>query len=240
MKLNTFVIAAMVAMLPMTTVFAAELPDGPHIALSGSGTLLVKPDIATLLIEVRVADKEAASAKKKSDARVAKYLDLLEENGIAKSDVDSANIHVRPEYHYPNSSSGSKEVREYAAVREVKVTVRDLDKLNTLLDGALALGLNEIRDVNLSVSKDEAYRTEVRKMAVDDAIAKAKILAQNFGVTLGPVFSIDYHSSNDMSMPVMMRAHKSEALAATSADQTYEQQTISFTDQVDVVFDIQR
>lgn len=241
MKLKALAAAAMMIALPVTMqVQAAELPNGPHIVTSGTGTIEVKPDIATLLIEVKVSDKEAAVAKKQNDERVAKYMDFLDKNGIAKADIDAANIQTRLEYHYPNSGSNAEVVKDYAAVRQVKVTVRNLDKLNTLLDGALSAGLNEIRDVNLGVAKDEAYRAEVRKKAVDDAIAQAKGLAKDFGVTLGPVFSIRYRAQNNAPVPVMMRAYKADSAAGTTAEQTYQQQTISFNDQVDVVFDLQR
>ncbi|MBK5144438.1 oxidative stress defense protein [Budviciaceae bacterium BWR-B9] len=238
MKLKALAMAAVVAMLPMT-MQAAEVPDGPHIVTSGTGTIEVKPDMATLLIEVKVSDKDAAVAKKQNDERVAKYMEFLEKNGIAKADIDAANIQTRLEYNYPNSNDSSKVVKDYAAVRQVKVTVRQLDKLNTLLDGALSAGLNEIRDVTLGVAKDDAYRNEVRKKAVENAKVQAEELAKDFGVKLGPVFSIRYRAANPMPVP-MMRAYKSDAVSASGIDETYQQQSISFNDQVDVVFDIQR
>ncbi|MBK5073475.1 oxidative stress defense protein [Budviciaceae bacterium CWB-B4] len=238
MKLKALAMAAVVAMLPMT-MQAAELPDGPHIVTSGTGTIEVQPDMATLLIEVKVSDKDAAVAKKQNDERVAKYMEFLEKNGIAKADIDAANIQTRLEYNYPNSNDSSKVVKDYAAVRQVKVTVRQLDKLNTLLDGALSAGLNEIRDVTLGVAKDDTYRNEVRKKAVENAKVQAEELAKDFGVKLGPVFSIRYRAANPMPVP-MMRAYKSDAVSASGIDQTYQQQSISFNDQVDVVFDIQR
>ncbi|AWH89357.1 oxidative stress defense protein [Limnobaculum parvum] len=238
MKLKALAMAAVVAMLPMT-MQAAELPDGPHIVTSGTGTIEVKPDMATLLIEVKVSDKDAAVAKKQNDERVAKYMEFLEKNGIVKADIDAANIQTRLEYNYPNSNDSSKVVKDYAAVRQVKVTVRQLDKLNTLLDGALSSGLNEIRDITLGVTKDDTYRNDVRKKAVENAKIQAEALAKDFGVKLGPVFSIRYRAANPMPVP-MMRAYKSDAVSASGIDETYQQQSISFNDQVDVVFDIQR
>ncbi len=38
-------------------------------------------------------------------------------------------------------------LKGYRAVRTVEVTLRQLDKLNSLLDGTLKAGLNEIRSV---------------------------------------------------------------------------------------------
>ncbi len=50
---------------------ANELPDGPHIVTSDTASVAAVPDIATLAIEVNVAAKDAASAKKQADDRVA-------------------------------------------------------------------------------------------------------------------------------------------------------------------------
>jgi uncharacterized protein YggE len=60
------------------------LPDGPHIVTSGTASVDAVPDIATLAIEVNVAAKDAASAKKQADDRVAQYLSFLEQNGVGK------------------------------------------------------------------------------------------------------------------------------------------------------------
>lgn len=48
-------------------------------------------------------------------------------------------------------------------MRQVQVTLRQLDKLNDLLDGALKSGLNEIRAVELGVASPETYREQARK-----------------------------------------------------------------------------
>ncbi|MBP9642809.1 MAG: oxidative stress defense protein [Budvicia sp.] len=236
MKLKTLAMAAMVAMLPLA-VQAAELPEGPHIVTTGTGSIDVAPDMATLLIEVSVTNKEASVAKKQNDERVAKYMDFLEKNGIAKADIAAANIQTRLDYSYNSGVSSSKADKEYVAIRQVKVTVRDLDKLNTLLDGALSSGLNEIRDITLGVAKDEAFRAEARKKAVDSAVTQAKDLAKDFGVTLGPVFSIRYRAPSSSPAP-MLRSYKADSVSSTSAKETYQQESISFNDQVDVVFDI--
>jgi uncharacterized protein YggE len=109
------------------------LPDGPHIVTSGTASVDAVPDVATLAIEVNVSAKDAASAKKQADDRVAQYLSFLEQNGVEK-DINSANLRTQPDYDYQN---GKSILKGYRAVRTVEVTVRQLDKLNSLLDGAL-------------------------------------------------------------------------------------------------------
>ncbi len=83
---------------------ANELPDGPHIVTSGTASVDAVPDIATLAIEVNVAAKDAATAKKQADERVAQDISFLELNQIAK-DISSANLRTQPDYDYQDGKS---------------------------------------------------------------------------------------------------------------------------------------
>ncbi|KFC79246.1 uncharacterized DUF541 family protein [Ewingella americana ATCC 33852] len=196
------------------------------------------PDIATLAIEVNVSAKDAASAKKQADQRVAEYFAFLQKNGIEKKDINAANLSTQPEYNY--LKDGGTELKGYRAVRQVQVTLRQLDKLNDLLDGALSSGLNEIRSVELGVANPASFRDQARQKAIDNATEQAKSLAEGFHAKLGPVYSIRYHVANYQPMPVARMYKAAEASAQSDAAQTYEQQSIHFDDQVDVVFELQR
>lgn len=234
MKFKVMALAALIGLSAMSAQ-ASELPEGPHIVTSGTASVDAVPDIATLAIEVNVAAKDAATAKKQADERVAQYLSFLEQNQIAKKDISAANLRTQPDYDYQN---GKSILKGYRAVRTVEVTLRQLDKLNALLDGALKAGLNEIRSVSLGVAQPDAYKDKARKAAIEDAIHQAQALADGFNSKLGPVYSVRYHVSNYQPSPVVRMMKAAEA-APVSAQETYEQPTIQFDDQVDVVFQLE-
>lgn len=215
---------------------AEEVPNGPHVVTSGQATVDARPDIATLSIMVNVSSKEAADAKKQADDRVAQYFDFLQKNGIEKKDIDAANLSTQPEYDY--TKEGKSVLKGYRAVRQVQVTLRQLDKLNELLDGALKSGLNEIRAVELGVTNPDSFKDQARKAAIDNATKQAAALAEGFNAKLGQVYSIRYHVANYQPMPMARMYKAASASADTTAQQTYEQQSIHFDDQVDVVFEI--
>ncbi|MCG8707584.1 oxidative stress defense protein [Brenneria sp. 4F2] len=237
MKLRVLTLAAMVGLstLPMLGQ-AAELPDGPHIVTSGTASVDATPDIARLAIEVSVSSKDAADAKKQVDARVAQYFDFLSKNGIEKKDINAANLRTQPEYDY--LKTGGSVLKGYRAVRQVEVTLRQLDKLNELLDGALKSGLNEINTVDLGVADPEVYRDKVRQKAIEQATSQAKSLATGFDATLGPIYSIRYHVTNYQPVPMARMFKTADVAVQSEAAQTYEQQTVHFDDQVDVVFEL--
>jgi len=238
-KLKALAMAAMMGLGTLPAALqAAEVPAGPHVVTSGTASVDATPDIATLAIEVNVSAKDAASAKKQADQRVAEYFAFLQKNGIEKKDINAANLRTQPEYNY--LKDGSSELKGYRAVREVQVTLRQLDKLNDLLDGALSSGLNEIRAVELGVANPDSFRDQARQKAIDNATQQAKALAEGFHAKLGPVYSIRYHVANYQPMPVARMYKTAEAAGQNDAAQTYEQQSIHFDDQVDVVFEIQR
>lgn len=241
MKLKSLALAAMVALGSYTAAAqAAETPAGPHISTSGSAVIQAEPDMATLTINVTVKEKEASAAKAQADKRVAQYFDFLKAQGIEKKDINAANISTSPDYVYDKEKEESV-IRGYNASRSVTVKVHDLNKLNTLLDGALKSGLNDISAVEFGVNNPEKYREEVRQKAISDAISQAKSVAKGFGTELGAVYSIGYNAPQPV--PVMARGKMmlaANAPAAVSADETYEQQTIDFRDQVDVVFELKR
>ena len=239
MKLTKSALAAIVGLsvLPAAAL-ADELPNGPHVVTSGQASVDATPDIATLAIEVSVSSKDASEAKKQADARVAQYFDFLQKNGIEKKDINAANLRTQPEYDY--LKDGKSELKGYRAVRQVQVTLRQLDKLNELLDGALKSGLNEIRSVELGVANPDSYRDKARQAAIENATQQAGALAKGFNTQLGPVYSIRYHVANYQPMPVARMFKTADAAPMTSAAQTYEQQSIHFDDQVDVVFELKR
>jgi hypothetical protein len=238
-KLKALAMAAMIGLgtLPLA-LQAAEVPEGPHVVTSGTSSVDATPDIATLAIEVSVSSKDAAQAKKQVDERVAQYFDFLQKNNIEKKDISAANLRTQPEYDY--LKTGESVLKGYRAVRQVQVTLRQLDKLNELLDGALKSGLNEIRAVELGVAKPDVYREQARQKAIENATQQAASLAKGFNAKLGPVYSIRYHVANYQPMPVARMYKSAGAAAESDAAQTYEQQSIHFDDQVDVVFELQR
>ncbi|MGL4860713.1 MAG: oxidative stress defense protein [Enterobacteriaceae bacterium] len=237
MKLVSMIFAAGMALMA-TVALAADMPAGPYISTMGSATIDVVPDMATLQIDVTVSAKDAVTAKKKIDERVAQYLYFLQKQGVDKKDIASANLRTQPEYDY--RKNGERVLKGYQAIRAVEVKVLKLDHLSTILDGALQAGLNEINRVELGVAKPELYRAEVRKKAIANAIAQARDLAEGFGAKLGPVYSISYRTNSAPPAVGRIMMAMPEASSDAAGAETYQQKNITFSDQVDVVFDLDR
>ncbi len=233
MKLQTAILALIIGLASFTCISAnaVETPAGPYLSTIGTASIDATPDLATINIEVSYLAKDAVEAKRKVDDRVAQYFDFLRKKGIGPKDINAANLSTQPEYDY---QQGASKLKGFRAIRHVQVTLREIGKLNEILDGALKLGLNEIREIKLGVANPDSYHEQVRQKAIQNALLLARSLANGFKVKLGPIYSIHYQADNESSpLPVMfLRAEN----VANSVSQTYQQQTIHFKDQVAVVF----
>ncbi|MCG9738030.1 oxidative stress defense protein [Shewanella insulae] len=209
---------------------AAEL-DFPHIETVGTSELVVKADMAELSVEVVTKADNPAKAKAGSDKAVSDFLARLARAGIARDDIQSANLNLRPDYQYDKETRTNKEVG-YLASRRVVITLRTLDKLNDLLDSALQQGINRIHQINFKSSKEAEMIEQARLMAIKDAKQKAAALAEGFGERIDGVWEIRYQAQG----PVRPMMYKMSAAAPGDIAESYQEAQTSIRDRVEVIY----
>ena len=211
---------------------ADTVPPVQGLHTVGTAMLSVPAEIVVIRVSVVAKKKDALTAKKSVDDRIANYFDFLNKNGIEKKDIDAGNIDTSTDYAY--SENGRKSVTGYSAYRKLIITLRQPDKLNDFLDGALKLQLNEIDNISFTVAHPEEYQEKVRQMAIQNAIDKAESLAKGFGRKVGPLVSIEYMPSEKEE-----RWHYVSYQASPNrATPTYSAKDAVFTDNVEVVFSL--
>lgn len=202
----------------------------PHLETTGVGEVSAQPDMAVFSVEVTENRKTAKEAKEAVDKAVAAFNERLKQQGVERGDIESANITLRPEYHYQKDKK--PELIGYRASRHITVTVKKLDHLNKYLDGALGDGINTINNIQLKVSNEERFIEQARQAAIKDAIAKAESLASGFDVDLDGIWNISYRAS--VPVPMMMRTMAMDA--SSNIEASYQDAKIVIRDRVDVVF----
>lgn len=231
---------AFTAITISSTAFAnSSLPNNRHISVTGNAQLSAKPDIAIVHLQVEDIQTESAMAKKEVDKRVNQLLDGLATFNIDEENVSASNISTQPHYNY--SRNNKREIDGYKARRSLKVTLNNLKHLNAFMDFALSVKINEIRNIELKSSKEDALKNEVNALAVADAKSKGQSLAQAFDAKLGRIYSINATSNNSyhrfgsnqeverMAMSVQMDK---------SAPGRYLQENIVYNASISVVFDL--
>ncbi len=193
--------------------------DGPHprILVTGQGSVDVAPDMAMLALTVT---REAETAREALDANSAAMKDVLEamkSEGIKARDLQTSGFSIQPRYVYPQQkSSGTREpprIVGYAVRNSLNVRVRDIGSLGQILDKSVTLGVNEGGNISFTNGDPSAALTEARVLAMKDALAKAKTLAEAGGVKVGKLLEISEQLFNPRPMS-MARAERSMAMSA--------------------------
>ena len=94
---------------------------------------------------------------------------------------------------------GKQVLTGYTANESITVKIRDIDSVGDIMQGLGTTGVSDLNGPNFAIDKEDALKTEARKKAIDDAKAKAEVLAKDLGIRLGKITSF----SENGNYPVM-------------------------------------
>jgi uncharacterized protein len=176
---------------------AAPIPG--TIRVSGTGSVNTAPDTATVIVGVTIIDSDLKTAYTNANDQVASIIDAVKEAGVAVEDIRTFGLNIYQDSSYPPSMpvDGQSETPElrYNVSNQVSVKVRDISKIADVINAAVDAGANNLFGLEFSVDDIKAQQTEARKLALEDARAKAAELAAAAGVELGDIVSISEFSS---------------------------------------------
>lgn len=166
----------------------AAFAQDAHITVTGEGRVDARPDLATITLGVTTEGTTAAEAMGANSTEVQAVLDRLKAAGIEARDLQTTGLSLNPNWTQTEGQSPS--IDGYVASNMLTVRVRALDGLGGVLDAAVADGANTLNGVTFDLADPEPMLDEARKLAVADALARARLLAEAAGVTLGDIVSI--------------------------------------------------
>lgn len=214
------------------------LPDAPHVMASGEGKASVAPDLARITLTARYRNAAPAAAKHAVDRSIEAFLDLAPRFGLEPAHVTAADLSVSEDIDY--DARDRKISNGFVASREVTVELRELARLGAFLDAALAAGMNEVDRIVFESSRAEALRAEARDKAVAQAREKAGGLAEAFGATLGPVYSINSLNSVSTDGYGATMLDRVQVTGTRIQRSRYVQPTVEYSERVSAVFELKR
>jgi hypothetical protein len=154
-----------------------------RVAVSGEAEVRVVPDEVILTFGVETWDKNMEIARAKNDAIVKRVLALTEEMGIAGEHVKTDYVSIEPRYQ-PGYYEESDFVGFFVQ-KNIVITLRDLQKFEDLLAGALDAGANYVHGIEFRTTDLRQHRDEARALAIEAAREKAVALAGELGQQVG-------------------------------------------------------
>ncbi len=206
------------------------------IAVSGTGTANVTPDIAVIDLGTSVTAKTVADARDQAAQSMQKVIDAVKGQGVADKDIQTTSFSIQPQYNYTQDKG--QEIIGYQVTNLVTIKVRKLDSVPAVLDDAAQAGGNDVRvnNVAFTVDNPDQYLKDARDQALKNAKEHAQTLADAAGVQLGAPTSISESSSMPQPIPYAAAAPARDAAGASTPVQPGE---TKLTVTVSVVYAIQ-
>lgn len=171
-------------------------------SVSGEGKEAIRPDLAEVNVGVEAQGLTAQQAQEKINVAINQVSENIRKLGIENKDLQTANYSIYPTYDYQRSN---QQITGYIASTNLNIIVRDLGKLNIVIDTATSSGANQVGSIRFDVANKVEAQNRAREKAVSEAKQKAENAAKIAGFSLGRIinYSESFGGGSDIrSMPL--------------------------------------
>ncbi|WP_134684637.1 SIMPL domain-containing protein [Brevibacillus migulae] len=189
---------------------AAQDSQTKQIAVTGQGSITIKPDVVYVQFGVETSGKTANEAVQKNAQIFEGVKAAIKQAGVADADIQTVQFNTYPIYQ-------DQKLTGYRVQNIVRVTYRDVDHVGKLLDQLAAAGVNRVESLAFSSEKMDEYEKQALSLAVKDARSKADALAAAAGVRIRGVVSMTESGAGQPPVFYMQRQLSSD-LAAKAAE----------------------
>ena len=215
-------LALAVAFGPALTMRPARAVDGTTttpehtISVNGIGRVTTTPDVADVRVGVQVTRPKVRDAQSAAATAMTDVIAALKKAGIADKDIQTTSLSLQPVYDYSNNGNTPR-LTGYQIVNAVQATVRKLDTISDVIDGALAAGATTLDGITFRVDDPAAAEAQARDAAMKDARARADALAGAAKVTITGVSSISEQAGSvPVPVPYFAAGGAKDAAAAST------------------------
>lgn len=159
------------------------------VEVSGSGTVTIEADTATIRAAVVTRAKDVQKAAVQNAEKMNAIQSALKENGIKAEDISSENFFVYQETKY-NSKTQENVPGDYKVTNQIAVSVKDITKIGSIVDVCLKSGANSLSSITYGVTNPQAAEKQARTFAIKQAESNANLLAGASGAQLGRILQI--------------------------------------------------
>lgn len=211
----------------------SDTKDRRTITVQGQGKVQAVPDMATLSIGVSQDGPSAEAVSARVRADIGKVLEAVKAQGIPDKDVQTQYYAVQPKWDWTN---GRQRRIGFTVSNQVAVKVHDLKKVGSLLSAVTEAGATSVNGPDFDFDNPQQLERKALAAAMDDAKAKAAVLAEAGGASLGEVVTIEQNGEIAWPIRRAFAAGKAAMLAAPSAPEPVETGEQTFTSNVTVTF----
>lgn len=208
------------------------------IRVKGKGRVSVPPDCIQLSLSLNVLNRDYAEAMRLAGQYLEDIRQALKGEGLHREHIRTTNFSVSTSYERKQDRYlNSQEVFVgYRIANELKIEIeQDSRRLGRILNALALCRADPEISIRYALRDEAAMKDELLRRAVQDAHAKASVLAESAGLALGEIRSVDY-SWGEIEVRRAMYTMSSAMVAERMVD--LEPEALQATDTVTVVWAI--
>jgi uncharacterized protein YggE len=205
------------------------------ISVTGTGRATLTPDRFTFTAGVQTQAPTVEEAVNENNNKMSAVIAALKRAGATDAEVHTSNFSIYPQQVYEQGQP--PRLTGYQVNNSITVTKSDIAAASKLLQVAISAGVNQTSGLNFEVSNPARGRDQGLRAAFDDAHAKAALLAQAAGRTLGRALIISEGAEAPPAPPrpvYAMGAVRAEAVSAPPVESGTQELTYT----ISVVFEM--
>jgi uncharacterized protein YggE len=183
------------------------------VTVGGNGKATVTPDRFSFNVGVQTVASTVDEAVNQNNTKVANVIRALKTAGARDGDIQTSNFSIWPQQDYQEGKL--PRILGYQVSNNITVRSSKVADAGRLLGIAVNAGVNTSSGINFEVADRAKGRDEGLRAAFEDAKAKASLLAQAAGRTLGSALMIVEGGQSAPPPYPMPRAMAMEAKAVS-------------------------
>ncbi|MFJ8663010.1 SIMPL domain-containing protein [Streptomyces sp. NPDC093795] len=171
----------------MTQEHAHATPEAPQVTVRGEGRLEVDPELARIGVTVTARGTDRTAALADLTRRNAQVLDLLKAQGDAVGTLETGSFSIAPEL---GRRGRGERVQAYRGRVRVTAELTDFTVLGELVTRLADLELTSVDGPWWALRPDSPAYAEARRLAVTEAVARARAYAEALGTSLASLLEL--------------------------------------------------
>lgn len=185
----------------------------PVIVTRGHATVKRAPDQAWVSIASESRASTPAEAQRLSAEAMTAVQSALAKAALPPDAIRTTGYSLQPDMEY---TGGRARVRGYIARNQIEVRVDNLERLGQVIDAAGSSGATSMSGLRFDLKERKAVEREALRLAVEDAMGRAKAIAAGAGAGLGAIVRIEEHVEQASPRPYMTMRTETAAAGPTT------------------------
>jgi uncharacterized protein len=210
------------------------MPEQPTVAVTGTGIASGSPDQCRIHVSLNHLAETAVDALAVTADIATKAIAALADVQVEQCEVRTVGLSVQDFF-----DQAQQKVTAHIGSYQLDLIVRPIDEAGGVL-ASLSSTVGDalqIRGINLSIEDPEPLRSQARRLAIQDAKKRAAEIADEVGVRLGAILSIQDESAGRINY--VQQARPMSGHIAAAANVPIEAGNVSASSAVTLIYAIE-